>query len=350
MKDLNVPGLAVAVINNGRVVHHKKMGYANVEQQLPVTDETIFEGASLSKSMFAFFVMKYVEEGKLDLDKPLWEYFPYEDIAYDDRYKKITARMVLSHRSGFPNWRRDEEDGKLKIKFEPGTDYLYSGEGYQYLAMVLRKIEGVDWNGLEAAYQTKVAGPIGMEHTVFIQTPYTRKHKAEAYNEKGKRVALVEKSEFGAAYSIHSEPIDFSKWMIAMMNKEQLSKESYAELLKPHATVPSDLFDVSYCLGFSKPDFPIIREDIYLHTGNNTGFTCWYALDPEKDWGFVLFTNSQFGEDLGENLFFYLLLGPYIPIVGLVSMLITFVGVGYLIRTVILNVKAKRKSMMQLKS
>ena len=136
--------------------------------------------------IFAFFVMKYVEEGRLDLDKPLYEYLPYPDIAYDDRYKKITARMVLSHRSGFPNWRENEKDKKLKIKFEPGTDYEYSGEGYQYLALVLKHIEKTDWNGLKASFQKKVVEPLNMKQTVFIQTPYTKEHKAEPYDKNRK--------------------------------------------------------------------------------------------------------------------------------------------------------------------
>src|SRR5690606_33606031 len=135
MDSLNIPGLSIAVINDSKVVYHNTFGFANVEKKLPVTDKTIFEAASISKSEFAFFVMQFVEEGKLDLDKPLYEYLPYQDIANDERYKKITARMVLSHRSGFPNWRENEDDKKLKIKFDPGTDYEYSGEGYQYLAM-----------------------------------------------------------------------------------------------------------------------------------------------------------------------------------------------------------------------
>ena len=116
MDSLNIPGLSIAVINDGKVVYHQTFGFANLEKKLPVTKKTIFEGASLSKSVFAFFTMKYVEEGRLDLDKPLYEYLPNADIAYDERYKKITARMVLSHRSGLPNWRENEEDKKLKIK------------------------------------------------------------------------------------------------------------------------------------------------------------------------------------------------------------------------------------------
>ena len=350
MEKLKIAGLSVAVINDGKIVHQKTMGYANVEEKLPVTAETIFEGASLSKSVFAFFVMGYVEEGKLSLDKPLYEYLPYADIDYDDRYKKITARMVLSHRSGFPNWRRDEADGKLKIKFEPGTQYLYSGEGYQYLAMVLRQIEGTDWNGLEAAFQERVGKPLGLEHTVFIQTPYTKKNKARPYNENGERINANENNEFGAAYSIHSEPVDFSKWMIAVMKQEQLSAKNYAELLKPHAIVPSEVFDVSYCLGFFTPHFPVIETNIYFHTGNNDGFTSWYALDVEKDWGFVLFTNSQFGEALGEALFFYLLLGPYSPVIGIVILLVVLIGFGFLIRWAIRKVKNKHRLGFQVKS
>ena len=159
MDSLNIPGLSIAIINDSKVVYHQTFGYANLEEKMPVTNKTIFEGASMSKSIFAFFVMKYVEEGKLDLDKPLYEYLPYPDIEYDERYKKITARMVLSHRSGFPNWRENGKDKKLKIKFEPGTEYEYSGEGYQYLALVLKHIEKTDWTGLEASFQEKVAEP-----------------------------------------------------------------------------------------------------------------------------------------------------------------------------------------------
>lgn len=307
MQKLNIPGLAIALINDGKVVYHRTMGYANVEERLKVTDKTIFEGASLSKSVFAFFAMTYVEEGKLDLDKPLYQYLPYPDIEYDERYKKITARMVLSHRSGFPNWREDEEDKKLKLKFEPGADFLYSGEGYQYLAMVLKHIEGTDWPGLEAAFQNKIAKPLGMEHTVFIQTSYTQAHKAEPYDENGKWIDWRNdywhkkgKDVFGAAYSIHSEPIDFSKWMIALMNQTLLSADSYKELFKRHSKLDNPTINVHYTLGFYK------INDVLAHAGDNTGFTCFYALDTEKDWGYILFTNSKFGQTLGNELLDYM--------------------------------------------
>lgn len=307
MLKLGIPGLAIALINDGKVVYHRTMGYANVEDKFKVTDKTIFEGASLSKSVFACFVMTYVEEGKLDLDKPLYQYLPYPDIAHDERYKKITARMVLSHRSGLPNWREDEEEKKLKLKFEPGADFLYSGEGYQYLAMVLKHIEGTDWAGLEAAFQNRIAKPLGMEHTVFIQTSYTQAHKAEPYDENGKWIDWKKdywykkgKDEFGAPYSIDSEPIDFSKWMIALMNQKLLSAESYKELFKQHSKLDNPSINVHYTLGFYKVN------DLLAHGGDNTGFTCFYALDTQKDWGYVLFTKSKFGQTLGNELLEYM--------------------------------------------
>jgi CubicO group peptidase (beta-lactamase class C family) len=305
--ELRIPGFAIAVIENGKITYHRMIGYANVEKRLPVTEKTIFEGASMSKSIFAFFVMTYVEEGSLDLDRPLYEYVPYPDISYDERYKKITARMVLSHRSGFPNWRENEPDKTLRIKFDPGTNYEYSGEGYQYLAMALCKIEGTDAKGLEAAFQKRVAKPLGMTHTVFIPDAYAMANRAEPYDEANqwidwKSSYWFEKSKnvFGAAYSIHSEPIDFSKWMIAVMNQKLLSKKSYAELFKRHSELQGNAMKIYYTLGFNTLDPPY--QNVFFHSGHNDGFTCMYVLDTEKDWGFVFFTNSESGDKVGNDL------------------------------------------------
>ncbi|MEK6152139.1 serine hydrolase domain-containing protein [Flavobacteriaceae bacterium 3-367] len=237
MRELKIPGLSFSIINKGEVVYNNNYGYANLEKQLPVSPQTIFEAASLSKSVFAFFVMKYVEEGKLDLDKPLFEYLPYSDIAYDGRYKEITARMVLSHTSGLPNWRENEEDKKLKIKFDPGTNFEYSGEGYQYLAMVLKNFEGEDWNKLEKSFQDKVAKPLSLDNTVFIQNKTTRELKAEPYNMEGKWIDWKnnywykkDDGVFVAPSSLHTNTNDFSKWMITIMDNKLLSDNSYKEL------------------------------------------------------------------------------------------------------------------------
>lgn len=333
MAERDIPGLSLAIINQGEVVYTNSYGYAQMVTKKPVTSKTIFEGASISKPLFAYFVMTFVEEGQLDLDRPLHDYLPHPDLADDPRIETMTARMVLSHRGGFPNWREDEPDKKLRIKFDPGSDYLYSGEGYQYLALVLREIEQTDWVGLEAIFQERVAQPLGMTHTVFIQTPYTRQYKAEPYDVNGEAIAwedsytfLKEDGNFYAPSSIHSEPADFSKWMIAVMNGALLTAESYEQLLAPHSQLPSDEIPTSYTLGFITPHLPF--TNLYAHSGNNVGFTSWFALDIKRDWGFVMFTNSDNGETFGEALFFYLFAGPSLPkllvTIGLVGLTLLF--------------------------
>ncbi|MFH6602811.1 serine hydrolase domain-containing protein [Maribacter algicola] len=296
MKALDVPGVSVAIINHGKIVYHTVKGYSDIETKKKVTENTIFEGASLSKPLFAYFIMGFVEEGKLDLDKPLFEYLPYEDIADDMRYKKITARMVLSHTTGFPNWRSDFEEGKLFIKFEPGSAFEYSGEGYQYLAKVLMHILKTDDAGLEAIYQERIARPLKMDITKYLQDKKNMKNKAKGYFEG---VAVEEDDDpfiFGAAFSIHSEALDFSRWVIALMDEQGLSKESYKQLFETQVELPEDHPQrqegiTDWTLGFAKATLPY--GSAYGHGGNNPGYSSLFVISPDTKWGFVIFTNAN---------------------------------------------------------
>ncbi len=296
MRLLEVPGVSLAIINDGKVVYHTVKGYAEIKNKKEVTNNTIFEGASLSKPVFAYLVMKLVEEGKLALDKPLHLYLPYEDIAYDERYKKITARMVLSHTTGFPNWRPDNGKGKLVIQFEPGTSFGYSGEGYQYLAKVVAHLLHTDDAGLEAFYQEVVAKPLQLKYTKYLQDEHNKKNKAVGYEGTIPLKGEDDPTVFGAAYSIHSEALDFSKWIIAILRQEGLSKESYLELFRSQVKIPEDspegqLGVTDWTLGFAKAQLPF--GTVYAHGGNNEGYTSLFALNREKQWGFVIFTNAD---------------------------------------------------------
>jgi CubicO group peptidase (beta-lactamase class C family) len=245
-----------------------------------------------------------------------------------------------------PNWREDEDDKKLKLLFEPNTQYGYSGEAYQYLAMVLKEISRTDWKGLEKLFQQKVAIPLKMEHTVFIQNDYTRKNKAEPYDENGKWIDWKnnywfkkEDNIFYAASSIHTEPIDFSKWMLAIMDNKGLSNKSFEIMLKPYSDVPVDELNIKYTLGFNKLDYPF--TNIFFHGGDNEGFNSLFVFDKSKKWGFVLFANSENGRELGKDLFFYLLTDPnktnlYISlIIGiLVVLIVLFSSIRYFIKII----------------
>ncbi len=134
MDKAGVTGLSCAIINDSVIVYRRAFGFRNKTTGVLNNQETIFSAASFSKTVFAYLVMLLVEDGIVDLDKPLQEYldknlyeYPnYEDLNGDRRTGLITARMVLSHSTGFPNWRFLTNDGKLKIMFEPGNSWLHS--------------------------------------------------------------------------------------------------------------------------------------------------------------------------------------------------------------------------------
>lgn len=296
MQVLDVPGISLAIINDGEVVYHLAKGYANIDAKENVTQRTIFEGASLSKPLFSYLVMGFVEEGKLDLDKPLYKYLPYKDIASDERYKKITARMVLTHTTGFPNWRSDHEGGKLFISFEPGSAFQYSGEGYQYLAKVLAHILETNDAGLEDIYQERIALPLNLRYTKYLQDTANMKHKAKGYIAGRVVEEDDDPKKFGSAFSIHSEALDFSKWLIALMNGEGLSKESYTELFKTQFVLPDGHPQkqdgiTDWTLGFAKATTPL--GVAYGHGGNNPGYASIFLIAPDVKWGYVLFTNAN---------------------------------------------------------
>ena len=163
-----IPGISVAVIKDSKVVYHRGFGVRNTATREPVTDDTVFEAASMTKPVFAYIVLRLVDRGVLKLDTPLYTYLPYEDIAYDDRYKLITARMVLTHRTGFPNWRT----GKLDIKFTPGTQVSYSGEGFVYLGKVVEKLTG---KKLVDLCREEVFDPLGIENASLV---WNEEHRA----------------------------------------------------------------------------------------------------------------------------------------------------------------------------
>jgi CubicO group peptidase (beta-lactamase class C family) len=118
-----IPGLSMAVVQNGRVVWAGAFGTLNDNAKTPLNTGTVFEAASLSKPVFAYLVLRLADRGEFDLDRPLYEMLEYPRLAHDERYKRITARIVLSHGTGMPNWGGE----KLTLRFDPGTDYGYSG-------------------------------------------------------------------------------------------------------------------------------------------------------------------------------------------------------------------------------
>lgn len=310
MKAFRVFGASLAVIEDGQVVYHRIFGMADNEAGAPVTDQTLFEGASLSKPLFAYFAMSFVEEGRLDLDRPLYQYLPHPDLAHDPRHRAITARMVLSHTSGLPNWRSGPGTQGLKLHFEPGTRFMYSGEGYQYLALVLARIADTDAAGLEALFQARVAKPLGMTHTYFVRPSSQPSTKATPYRDSKPLPLAPVKKEFGAAYSIETEAQDYARWMIALLDGRGLSEPAFAnyfagQQVKIPADEPERAFGLhDWALGSAVLETPLGR--LHAHGGNNEGFTSLMVLSRERKSGMVLFTNADQVTPLGIEVMTFL--------------------------------------------
>lgn len=183
-----VPGVAIAILNGDKVVYEHAYGLRDTAKKLPLTTNTVMSGASLTKAAFAYMVMQLVQEHKLDLDRPVYEYLPrplpeypkYSDLKDDPRYKKITARMLLSHTAGFPNWRAFEDDHELHIHFDPGSRYAYSGEGIALLQLV---VETITKTNLETLMQQRVFRPVGMTHTSLVWQSAFDAIFSDAYDE-----------------------------------------------------------------------------------------------------------------------------------------------------------------------
>src|SRR3984957_905597 len=209
MKNANVTGLGIAVFHDGKVSYLKTYGQSDTEKGSALTPDTVMPAASMTKAAFATEVMLLVQKGVLNLDVPIQQYLPkplpeyekYADLQGDDRYKKLTLRMLLSHTSGFSNFRWFEDDKKLKIHFEPGTRYAYSGEGFQLAQLVVETVTG---KSLTALMEEDLFGPLGMTRTSMVWEPRFESDFANGYDEHGKSIGPQKRSKPGAAASLQA--------------------------------------------------------------------------------------------------------------------------------------------------
>lgn len=321
MHTLGMPGLSVAVINDGKIVYHRALGLANVEDRIPVTGQSIFEAASLSKPVFAFFAMRMAEEGVIDLDRPLFFYLPDPDFEIEPRYRGVTARMVLDHTTGFPNWRwfdpapaeRKVKSGDFYMKFDPGSKFYYSGEAYNYLSRVIAHNSHVDMEQLSRLFQSEVGRPVGMQYAYFTWDPFLYDHKVTGYV-GGKPDRAVwpaglpsdNSKSFSAAGGLHTEAVSYAHFLIAVMNGTGLRKRTIDEMLKQQVELPADApsrvsdGDTAWSLGFAMQPTKYGIE--YEHGGNNGGFQSGFMFYREKRLGYVFFTNCDKGAEFNKDL------------------------------------------------
>jgi CubicO group peptidase (beta-lactamase class C family) len=244
MKARKVPGLAIALIEDGRPVFVKSYGLANVEKKRFLQNDTILYAASLTKLAFTYMVMQLVDEQFIDLDasiekylaKPLPEYEKYADLSGDERWRKLTPRILLDHTTGFPNFRFLNPDRKLDFKFDPGTRYAYSGEGINLLQFVLENGLGLD---VGREMQRRVFDRFAMKRTSMTWRGDFAPNYADGYDEHGKSEPHDQRGSVRAAGSMDTTIEDYANFLAGFLRGEGLSAKARDAMLHPQMAIRS---------------------------------------------------------------------------------------------------------------
>jgi CubicO group peptidase (beta-lactamase class C family) len=327
MKEAKVPGLAVAIVEDGKVVSVKAYGQRDVEQGLPLTTDTVMYAASLTKAAFAYATMSLVEAGKLKLDgsiaedlpKPLPDYPKYADLAGDERWRRLTPSILLSHRTGFPNFRfwqpgKDyDPNGKLSFYFDPGTRFGYSGEGINLMQFVLENGKSID---VDTLMKNRLFERYGMTRTSMTWRDDFTENVAIGYDEEGKPLGHKRRESVRAAGSMDTTIADYARLLAAMSRGDGLKAATYRTWLKPVVRIRSvrqfptigladshdnDSISLGYALGvgtFESPRGPAFFKEGH-DDGTNNLFVC---LERSKTCVLLMSNSSR-----GESIFAYLL-------------------------------------------
>ena len=306
---LNVPGVGIALVRGGEIAWRGYFGVERSGSEARVDERTVFEAASMSKPAYAYPFMKLVESGSIDLDTPLVAYLGRDYIAGDTLHRAITARMVLAHTSGFPNWRGD--DG-LAVEFPPGTRIGYSGEGFQYLQRVAEAVTG---QAMAEFSRERLLEPLGLSSASYVWLGAYDSLLAAGHTAQGEPRPRRPYIAANAAYTLYITPADYARILIEIMRADRsaphsLGPATLAAMLEPQHVAPdrepirrggSAEGEVHFALGWRLDR--TTGGDRYWHSGSNsTGFQCYAEFDPETGDGIVIMTNSSSGSPLWRAL------------------------------------------------
>lgn len=343
MKIAGVPGVSMVVVDGGKLVSSKCFGVKNILTRDPVRDHTLFEAASMTKPVFAYVVMRLVDEKRLDLDKPLVTYLRPANLGTDPNLERITARHVLEHSTGLPNW----ASVPLVTSNMPGSIYTYSGEAFIWLQLVVENVMGM---GLGSVMQAKLFGPAGMNHSTFGWDEEIAKSAVFGHSEppegeqtlplqptrvlgnrllqvasrRGKPIAdwtfedsveAMRETDPKTPTSTHdllvnsaggllSTASDYAKFMILMMDRSvragwEISNNTRQAMLTPRLDVRGR--DISRGLGWELEQSP--TGQLFQHSGSNYGIFKTLGIgDARTGRAIVIFTNGANGNALAARI------------------------------------------------
>jgi CubicO group peptidase (beta-lactamase class C family) len=302
-----VCSVAVAVIKNNRLQSIDTA--SGCQAALVPAPDTVFEVASLSKPVFAYAVLKLVEQGKLALDMPIAKYLP---AAYaqqppfraapnsepvDARLDTITVRMALNHTSGLPNL--DQRNPTLQIK--PGERWQYSGWGY---LMLQKAVEAVTQQPLQTVMASTVFEPLGMTQSSYVFEPRFASNFAASRRVDTELIDRPRLGKAASAYSLHTSVEDYSRFVLAVLNDAALLKKITENTVNVDAQL-----NLTWGLGWGVEQHP--NGTVLWHWGNNPGYRAFVIASTQSGDALIMLTNSDNGLALAEPLTKRALLGVY---------------------------------------
>ena len=318
----HVTGAEIAVLNGGKVVWTEEFGLRDVAGKLPMTPETVMWGASLTKGVFGAYVMTLVDAGFIELDKPVWQYLgkplpqfdKYKDLAGDVRWRRITTRHLLSHTSGLANFAALEPDGKMRLHWEPGTRFGYSGEGLNLLQMVVEQRMG---KPLGELMRERIFAPLGMTRTAMVWQDGFAANVANGYDPQGVNLGHNHRISAKGAGSMDTTVGDMGRFVEGLLSGRVVSAKAMAEMLRPQIlitslhqfpTLSNDKGDegsrvgLSYGLGWGLLSATKYGP-AFFKEGHGEGAENYMICFREKGDCMIVMTNSENGELAFRTLF-----------------------------------------------
>ncbi len=327
IQSAHVTGAGIAIFHHRKIVYLKTYGLRDAEKGLPLTPDSVMTSASLSKAAFATLVMRLVQEHVLDLDKPIYQYlskplpeYPqFADLQGDDRWKRMTLRILLSHTSGFSNMSGSEDDRKLRIHFEPGSRYAYSGVGIVLAQLIVETVSG---KSLQTLMDENLFQPLGMTRTSMMWEPRFENDFANGYDESGRSLGPEEWTSANAAGSMQTTVCDYAAFLDALLRSKPLGIHATGRMfnrqiaihsahqfpsLNEETSAANDAIRLSYGLGWGIYSSPYGKA--FFKEGHGEGWRHLALCFREHGDGILILTNSANGEGIFKPLIDSLL-GP----------------------------------------
>lgn len=290
LKETNVPAVGIGIIENGRLGYVRVFG--ELRKGTPAPANTIFQVASLTKPVVEILTLQLVSRGEWKLDEPLANYWVDPDVQNDPRHKQLTTRHVLTHQSGFQNWRSMSASKKLEFIADPGTKVNYSGEGLEYLRHALEKKFN---QPLEKLAQKHLFQPYKMKDTRFFwDASMDESRFAVAHTNEGKPYDVRKNTTANAADLLLTTIEDYGRFAINVMKGKGLSKAVFDDMVRPQARYPEGK-NLFFGLGWMIMPELSNGEYALIHTGSDDGVKTVVVLLPKSQRGLIVFTNGENG-------------------------------------------------------